>query len=73
MMGFAWGMGGLTVPLVGMMADRIGIERALVVLSAMPLIAAVLAIPLPSRKQLHVAPRASDATTAEGIGIDVAD
>jgi hypothetical protein len=39
----------------------------------MPLIAAVLAIPLPSRKQLHVAPRASDATTAEGIGIDVAD
>jgi FSR family fosmidomycin resistance protein-like MFS transporter len=73
MMGFAWGMGGLTVPLVGMMADRIGIERALVVLSAMPLIAAVLAIPLPSRKQPHVAARASDATTAEGIGIDVAD
>jgi hypothetical protein len=56
-----------------MMADRIGIERALVVLSAMPLIAAVLAIPLPSRKQPHVAARASDATTAEGIGIDVAD
>ncbi len=37
MMGFAWGMGGLTVPLVGMMADRIGIEHALVAMSAMPL------------------------------------
>ena len=73
MMGFAWGMGGLTVPLVGIMADRIGIERALIVMSAMPLIAAALAIPLPSRKQPHVAARASDATTAEGIGIDVAD
>ena len=29
-MGFAWGTGGLSVPLVGMMADRFGIERALV-------------------------------------------
>ena len=29
MMGFAWGTGGLSVPLVGMMADRFGIERAL--------------------------------------------
>ena len=48
MMGFAWGTGGLTVPLVGMMADRIGIERALVVMSAMPLVAALLAVSLPS-------------------------
>jgi len=73
MMGFAWGMGGLTVPLVGMLADRIGIEHALVAMSALPLIAAALAIPLPSRRQPHVVARASDATTAEGIGIDVAD
>ena len=29
MMGFAWGTGGLCVPLVGMLADRIGIEGAL--------------------------------------------
>ena len=27
MMGFAWGIGGLAAPLVGMVADRIGIER----------------------------------------------
>jgi FSR family fosmidomycin resistance protein-like MFS transporter len=73
MMGFAWGTGGLTVPLVGMMADRIGIERALAVMSAMPLVAALLAVSLPSRNQPHLTARASDATTAEGIGIDVAD
>lgn len=73
MMGFAWGMGGLTVPLVGMLADRIGIEHALIAMSALPLLAAMLAIPLPSRKRPHAPARASDATTAEGIGINVAD
>ena len=73
MMGFAWGTGGLSVPLVGMMADRFGIERALIVMSGLPLVAALLAVSLPVRKQAHVAARASDATTAEGIGIDVAD
>ena len=30
MMGFAWGMGGFSVPLVGAIADRYGIERTLV-------------------------------------------
>ena len=54
MMGFAWGRG-LSVPLVGMMADRFGIERALTVMSALPLVAALLAVSLPSRKQPHVA------------------
>ena len=73
MMGFAWGTGGLSVPLVGMMADRYGIERALMVMSALPLVAALLALSLPSRKPQHTAARASDATTAEGIGINVAD
>ena len=73
MMGFAWGTGGLSVPLVGMMADRFGIERALVVLSALPLAAALLAFLLPPQRPVHMAARASDATTAEGIGMDVAD
>lgn len=73
MMGFAWGMGGLAVPLVGMMADRFSIERALTVMSALPLVAAILAVSLPAQKQPHVAARASDATTAEGIGVDVAE
>ena len=29
MMGFAWGMGGLSVPIVGAIADRYGIEHTL--------------------------------------------
>lgn len=49
MMGFAWGTGGLSVPLVGMLADRIGIERTLMMLSLVPLVAAATALPLPTR------------------------
>jgi FSR family fosmidomycin resistance protein-like MFS transporter len=48
MMGFAWGTGGLSVPFVGMIADRIGIERTLAGLSLMPLLGAALALPLPA-------------------------
>jgi FSR family fosmidomycin resistance protein-like MFS transporter len=51
MMGFAWGTGGLSVPLVGMLADRIGIERTLMMLGLVPLLAAATALPLPSRLQ----------------------
>ena len=47
MMGFAWGMGGLSVPFVGMLADRFGIERTLVGLAFIPLLAAACAVPLP--------------------------
>lgn len=58
MMGFAWGTGGLSVPFVGMLADRLGIERALTMMAFMPLVAAALALPLPSGKQVaaHSAP-----------------
>jgi FSR family fosmidomycin resistance protein-like MFS transporter len=48
MMGFAWGTGGVCVPLVGMLADRIGIEYALTAMAAVPLVAAALALPLPA-------------------------
>lgn len=51
MMGFAWGTGGLSVPLVGMLADRIGIERTLMMLSIVPLLAAATALPLPARHE----------------------
>ena len=47
MMGFAWGSGGMTVPLTGYVADRIGIERTLVGLALVPLVAAACALPLP--------------------------
>ena len=71
MMGFAWGVGGLAVPLVGMVADRIGIERTLMAMSFMPLVAAALALPLPSRIA-HATARASDIATSESSGTDVA-
>jgi FSR family fosmidomycin resistance protein-like MFS transporter len=47
MMGFAWGMGSLAVPAIGAGADRYGIERTLVVLAFVPLLAAALAWRLP--------------------------
>ena len=72
MMGFAWGTGGLVVPFVGMLADRIGIERTLVVMASMPLLAAALALPLPAGKPPHMMPRAAD-VTAETTGTDVAE
>jgi FSR family fosmidomycin resistance protein-like MFS transporter len=71
MMGFAWGTGSLIVPVVGLVADRIGIERALVIMSVLPLVAAGLALPLPTARP-HALPRASDVTTPESAGTDVA-
>jgi FSR family fosmidomycin resistance protein-like MFS transporter len=73
MMGFAWGTGGLSVPFVGMLADRIGIERTLVAMSFMPLAAAAFAAPLPAGKFGHTPARASEARHAETAGTDVAE
>jgi FSR family fosmidomycin resistance protein-like MFS transporter len=53
MMGFAWGTGGLSVPFVGMIADRAGIEATLRGLSLIPVCAAALALPLPERPPTH--------------------
>ena len=47
MMGFAWGTGGLTAPLVGSMADRLGIEPTLTAIAFLPLLASLCAVPLP--------------------------
>ena len=47
MMGFAWGTGGLTAPIVGSMADRFGIEPTLTFIAFLPLLAALCAVPLP--------------------------
>jgi FSR family fosmidomycin resistance protein-like MFS transporter len=47
MMGFAWGMGSLAVPLIGAGADRVGIEPTLGVLAFVPLLAAAMAYALP--------------------------
>jgi len=47
MMGFAWGTGGLAVPVVGAMADRVGIGPVLAALAFTPLLGALCALPLP--------------------------
>ena len=65
MMGFGWGTAGISVPFVGMLADRIGIEQALMAMSVMPLLAAALALPLPSSAGPSHGPRASDVAGAE--------
>jgi FSR family fosmidomycin resistance protein-like MFS transporter len=54
MMGFAWGSGGVSVPFVGMIADRVGIEATLRGLALVPLAAAALAMPLPARAPARV-------------------
>ena len=56
MMGFAWGMGSLTVPLVGMGADRYGILPTLAVVAFTPILAAALAWCLPERAAAHAEP-----------------
>jgi FSR family fosmidomycin resistance protein-like MFS transporter len=57
MMGFAWGMGSLFVPLIGAGADRFGIPNTLGVLAFVPLLAGYLAWRLPERSALHVEPK----------------
>lgn len=71
MMGFAWGTGGLSVPLVGMLADRTGIEHALTLMSFLPLVAAALALPLPEPTRAF-APRTPAVSMPETSGTDVA-
>jgi FSR family fosmidomycin resistance protein-like MFS transporter len=72
MMGFAWGTGGLSAPVVGMVADRIGIEHTLTAMAFMPLLGALLAIPLPAGRRLHVGAPVPEITHAESSGTDVA-
>jgi FSR family fosmidomycin resistance protein-like MFS transporter len=62
MMGFAWGSGGLTAPLVGLMADRIGIGPTLTAIAFLPLLAALCAAPLPGGVPDESAGQAKEAT-----------
>ena len=73
MMGFAWGMSGLSVPFTGMLGDRIGIERTMMVMACLPLGAAALALPLPAGKGTHSGARAAEAMVTELPGTDVAE
>ena len=63
MMGFAWGTGGLMVSLVGLLADREGIDQALMLVAFAPLAGAVLALPLPDDRALRLRAAATTITT----------
>jgi FSR family fosmidomycin resistance protein-like MFS transporter len=67
MMGFAWGTGGFSVPLVGYVADRIGIEHTLMGLSLVPLVAAACVIPLPSGRRIASETRPADVILPESL------
>jgi hypothetical protein len=47
MMGFAWGVGSLLAPVVGVLGDTLGLNVALSITGVMPLLAAMFALPLP--------------------------
>jgi MFS transporter, FSR family, fosmidomycin resistance protein len=49
MLGVAWGVGGLAVPLVGLAGDRIGLPSALLVVALLPALAGVISLQLPER------------------------
>ncbi len=49
MLGVAWGVGGLAVPLVGMAGDHVGLQPALLVVALLPAVAALLTLQLPER------------------------
>jgi FSR family fosmidomycin resistance protein-like MFS transporter len=68
MMGFGWGTGGLSVPLVGMVADRIGIEPTLSGLALVPIVAAICAVPLPARARVAAPLQAAEVGVAEPEG-----
>lgn len=57
MMGFAWGMGSVMVPVVGWLADRLGLPTALLCISGLPLVAALLAAQLPEHARRAAAPQ----------------
>lgn len=49
MMGFAWGVGSLLAPVVGVLGDQFGLNVALAITAVVPLIAVLFALPLPTR------------------------
>jgi MFS transporter, FSR family, fosmidomycin resistance protein len=50
MMGLAWGVGGMLVPLIGRIADAAGLGRALMVVALLPLIGFVVSLFLPRER-----------------------
>ena len=53
MMGFAFGVGGMLVPIPGIMAEMWGIRPVLSVVAVVPLLLSLLVIPLPGRQKVQ--------------------
>jgi FSR family fosmidomycin resistance protein-like MFS transporter len=47
MMGFAWGVGSFLAPVVGLLGDRLGLQATLAITAVVPILAAIVAVPLP--------------------------
>lgn len=54
MMGFAFGLGGMFAPLVGLMADRYGIQTVLTCMSFIPLLTLPLVARFPNTRNLQI-------------------
>jgi len=54
MMGVAWGVGGMFVPLIGRIADAAGLGQALMVVALLPLIGFAIAVFLPRERATEV-------------------
>ena len=52
MMGFAWGMGGMMVPIVGKIADVSGLKKALMVVVLLPAFGFLLSLLLPRKSSV---------------------
>ena len=55
MMGFAWGVGSLLAPVVGVLGDTLGLRVALSITAVVPLLAAAGRAPLPRTVPAHSA------------------
>ena len=52
MMGFAWGLGGMAVPVVGILGDQMGLGKALLMIVFLPIIGFILSLFLPNKDRV---------------------
>ena len=53
MMGFAWGLGGMAVPVVGTLGDQMGLGRALFLVVLLPIFGFILSFFLPTGERVY--------------------
>jgi FSR family fosmidomycin resistance protein-like MFS transporter len=73
MMGFAWGVGSLLAPVVGLLGDTWGLDVALSLTAVVPLGAAALAGPLPDRVPAAAHAEPAPLTPEPGVDASVRD